>query len=91
MEFTWDRAKQQLNLRKHRLDFADAAMVFEGPTFTFVDDRFDYNEDRYVSLGLLRNMVVVIAHSEQMDIIRVISMRKATKHEERIYFEGLAD
>ncbi len=91
MEFTWDRAKQQLNLRKHRLDFADAAMVFAGPTFTFVDDRFDYNEDRYVSLGLLRNMVVVIAHSEQMDIIRVISMRKATKHEERIYFEGLAD
>lgn len=90
MEFEWDSAKQQSNLRKHRLDFENVAMVFAGATFTFADERFDYGEDRYVTLGLLHDAVVVIAHTEREDMVRVISMRKATTHEERIYFKGFA-
>jgi len=91
MKFEWDEAKQQSNLRKHRLDFADAETVFAGATFTFEDDRFEYGEDRYITLGLLRGIVVVIAHTEREEVIRVISMRKATKNEQRVYFEGFAD
>ncbi len=53
MEFEWDGAKQESNLRKHRLDFADVATVFAGATFTFADDRFDYGEDRFITVGLL--------------------------------------
>jgi hypothetical protein len=91
MKFEWDEAKRQSNLRKHRLDFFDVEMIFAGATFTFEDDRFDYTEDRYITLGLLRGMVVVIAHTEQDEVVRVISMRKATNNEQRIYFEGFAD
>jgi len=91
MKFEWDEAKQQTNLRKHHLDFADAETVFAGATFTFEDDRSKYSEDRYITLGLLHGAVVVIAHTEREDVIRVISMRKATKNEQRVYFEGFAD
>ncbi len=91
MKFAWDRAKQQSNLVKHRLDFADAATVFAGATFTFEDDCYEYNEDRYITLGMLRGAVVVIAHAEQEGIVRVISMRKATINEQRVYFVGIAN
>jgi uncharacterized DUF497 family protein len=91
MKFEWDEAKQQANLGKHRLDFADVETVFAGAIFTFEDDRFEYSEDRYITLGLLRGTVVVIAHTEREGVIRVISMRKATKNEQRVYFEGFAD
>ena len=91
MKFEWDEAKHQSNLRKHRLAVAVVATVFAGATFTFEDNRFDYREDRYITLGLLREAVVVIAHTEREEVIRVISMRKATKNEQRVYFEGFAD
>jgi uncharacterized DUF497 family protein len=87
MKFTWDEHKRTSNVSKHGLDFADASIVFAGATFTFKDDRFDYSEHRFVTLGLLRTMVVVIAHIEQDNMIRIISMRKATRHEQKTYFE----
>lgn len=90
-EFTWDEAKRQTNLAKHGFDFADAEIVFSGLTFTFEDDRFGYGERRFITLGMLNLTVVVIAHTEQNHVIRVISMRKATKHEQRLYFREIAD
>lgn len=51
MKYTWDEAKRQSNLRKHRLDFADAEIVFDGLTLTFEDDRFDYSEQRFITIG----------------------------------------
>jgi uncharacterized DUF497 family protein len=91
MNLEWDEVKRQSNLRKHRLDFADVEIVFSGATFTFEDDRFEYSEGRYITLGLLRGTVVVIAHTERENMIRVISMRKATKNEQRLYFEEFTD
>ena len=88
MKFEWDETKRQTNLRDHKLDFVDAEIVFTGITFTFEDDRFEYGEDRFITLGLLREMVVVIAHTERKDTVRMISMRKATKNEQRLYFEN---
>jgi uncharacterized DUF497 family protein len=88
MKFEWDETKHQTNLRDHKLDFADAEIVFSGITFTFEDDRFEYGEDRFITLGLLRELVVVIAHTERNDTVRLISMRKATKNEQRLYFEN---
>jgi uncharacterized DUF497 family protein/predicted DNA binding CopG/RHH family protein len=64
MHFTWDETKRRGNLGKHGFDFVDASTVFEGPTFTFEDDRFAYGEQRFITLGLLRGRVVVIAHTE---------------------------
>jgi uncharacterized DUF497 family protein len=91
MKLTWDEAKRRSNLIKHRLDFADASTVFDGITFTFEDNRFDYGEQRFTTLGLLRSTVVVIAHTERDDDIRVISMRKATKYEQKLYFQSFTD
>ena len=91
MQFTWDERKRRSNLAKHGFDFADAEAAFTGPTFTFKDDRFDYSEERFTTLGMLEGVVVVLAHTERDNKIRVISMRKATKNEQKVYFQGLAD
>ena len=89
MRFTWSEAKRQLNLKQHGIDFVDAPTVFDGPTFTYEDDRFDYSEQRFVTLGVLEGLVVSIAHTETPRSIRVISFRKATKHEQTIFFKNL--
>lgn len=89
MRFTWHEPKRQMTLEKRGLDFADTEQVFAGPTFTFEDDRRDYGETRFVSLGLLRGQVVVIVHTETADEIRIISMREAEKDEQRLYFSNL--
>jgi uncharacterized DUF497 family protein len=89
MRFSWTEAKRQLNLQQHGLDFVDAARVFDGPTYTYEDDRFDYSEQRFVTLGLLEEVVVSIVHTETPRLIRIISLRKATKHEQTIFFKNL--
>jgi uncharacterized DUF497 family protein len=65
--------------------------VFEGPTFTFEDDRFAYDEQRFVTLGFLGPVVVSIVHTESPSHIHVISFRKATRNEEAILFKNLQD
>ena len=90
MQFEWDERKWQINLKKHRLDFADAGIVFSGVVITILDNRFSYGEDRWFSLGLLDDVVVAIAHTDRKNHIRIISMRKATKHESQIYFSQIA-
>ncbi|WP_225226074.1 BrnT family toxin [Komarekiella delphini-convector] len=91
MRFTWDENKRQLNLGKHGFDFVDASQVFEGVTFTFEDERYAYGEQRFITLELLRRRVVVIAHTEVGDEIRVISMREGTKREQIIFFQSLSN
>ena len=89
MRFTWHEVKRESNLRDHGLDFVDAPAVFEGATFTYEDDRFPYGEQRLVTLGLLRGIVVSIVHTETPRRIHIISFRKATKHEQTIFFQNL--
>lgn len=89
--FEWDDTKRQLNLRKHGIDFADAERIFAGFTLTAEDAREYYGEPRYLTLGLLEDQVVSVAHTERADLIRIISIRKATKHEARYYFSQLAN
>ncbi|MFQ5812832.1 MAG: BrnT family toxin [Anaerolineae bacterium] len=89
MRFTWHEPKRQVTLKKRGLDFAHAEQVFAGPTFTFEDDREDYGEERWVTIGLLRDKVVVIVHTETEDEIRVISMREANKDEQLLFFSNL--
>ena len=89
MRFSWSDAKRTRNIQTHGFDFVDAPRVFEGPTFTYEDDRFDYSEQRFVTLGLLDGLVVSIVHTESVRQIRIISFRKATKYEQAIYFKNL--
>jgi uncharacterized DUF497 family protein len=80
-----------LNRARHGLDFVDAPRVFDGTTFTFEDDRFDYAEQRFVTLGILDGSVVSIVHTETPRVIRIISFRKATIREQAIYFAQVRD
>lgn len=88
MRFSWYEPKRQITLKRRGGDFAHAEQVFMGPTFTFEDDRKDYGEQRWVSLGLLREKVVVIVHTESEDEIRIISMREADKDEQILFFSN---
>ena len=90
MKFEWDEAKRKSNIKKHGFDFVDAEKVFNGATFTINDDRFDYGKNRYITLGMLEGIVVVITHLEEDELIRIISIRKATKNEQKIYFKGFS-
>ena len=89
--FVWDEAKRRLNLRKHGIDFMDAERIFRGVTLTAEDTREDYGEQRFLTLGLLEDQVVSVAHTEQSEEIRIISIRKATKHEARFYFSQITN
>ena len=89
MEFTWSEAKRAANIKAHGLDFVEAASVFEGVTFTFEDDRFFYDEQRFVTLGLLAGVTVSVVHTENEYEIRIISFRKATKRESQIYYREI--
>ena len=90
MRFEWDERKREENLRVHGYDFDDAHEVFQGPTATFEDDRFEYGESRYVTLGLLRGCVVSIAHTEAKSV-RVISLRRASRNEQAAFFRQVQD
>ena len=88
---TWHEVKRRTNLKRHGFDFIDAEEVFDGVTYTYEDDRLAYGEQRFVTLGLLRAIVVSIVHTEEGDHIHVISMRKATRREREIYFQSIAN
>ena len=89
MRYIYDPDKKAKNLKKHRLDFDDARGVIEsGQTVTFEDQRYAYDEVRYITLGLLRGEVVAISTTETETTVRIFSMRKAEKNEQKIYFEN---
>lgn len=89
--FSWDEAKRRANLRKHGIDFVDAEQIFHGFTLTAEDTREAYGERRFLTLGLLEDQVVSVVHTERGNDIRIISIRKATKHEARFYFSQIVD
>lgn len=91
MEYEWDEAKRLANLRKHGIDFTDVKIVFDGDILTVEDDRYSYGEQRFVTLGLLQGRVVAVVYTEREARIRIISARKATKYEQRVYFEQLSN
>ena len=92
MHYSFDSAKRAANLRKHGLDLEDARQVIEsGDTVTFEDLRYEcheYDEPRFITFGMLREQVVVIVTAEVESHIRVISLRKADRHEQKIHFEN---
>ena len=89
--FAWDDTKRRANLKKHGIDFVDAEKIFRGVTLTAEDTREAYGEQRFLTLGLLDDQVVSVTHTERGNDIRIISIRKATKHEARYYFSQIVN
>lgn len=91
MQFEWDEAKRRSNLERHGFDFVDVEGIFASDVFTLLDDRFNYGEIRFLTLGMLNGTVVAVAHTETDEVTRVISFRKASKNEEEIYYAEITD
>lgn len=91
MEFEWDEDKRLANIKNHGIDFSDVSEVFDGDVFTIEDDRYSYGEQRFVTFGLLKSLVVAVVNTDRGELIRIISIRKATKNEYRSYFQAIAD
>jgi uncharacterized protein len=72
-------AKRKRNLTDHGLDFVDVERVFNGPTFTFEDDRCRYDEQRFVTLGLFKGIAVSVVHTETKDRIQYHFFPKGDK------------
>ena len=83
MTFEWDERKNKDNIRKHGFDFVEAWEIFELPMLTDIDSR-EVFEQRMTGIGFLRQHIVVIIFVEgDDDTIRIISLRKALKHERK--------
>jgi uncharacterized DUF497 family protein len=90
MKFLWERTKAQANERKHGISFELAQSVFYDQfVVTRLDDRFDYGEERFLSVGEASDgRVLAVAHTDDDAIIRIISARKATRLERLPYEEA---
>ncbi len=91
MFFEWDDHKNDSNIRKHGIDFRDVVEMFAHPMLTRLDARRAYGEDRWIGIGLLKNIVAVTVYLEWEDeeTIRIISARKATRHESKEYHKRI--
>jgi uncharacterized DUF497 family protein len=81
MELTYDPSKRVRILAERGLDFAEAAMVFEGLTLEVEDNRRDYGETRIVCYGLLDERMVVVGYTPRGAARHIFSMRKANERE----------
>ena len=88
MRFEWDEVKRRANIGKHGIDFVDAPQVFADAFVVMEDVRFDYGESRFLALGLLHGIVVVVAYATAVGAVtRVISMSTRTSHEAAMNFD----
>lgn len=88
MEFEWDEAKAEANLRLHGVSFELAKTVFRDAfAVERLDDRRDYGEERIVIIGMATGHIILfVAYTERGERIRIISARRATQHEKDDYF-----
>jgi len=88
--FEWDDEKNAANIAKHGVSFATASRIFDGPIVTAIDDRRDYGEVRWNSIGMVDGvLVLVVTHTDRQGRIRIISARPAKRTERRRYDEAL--
>ncbi len=85
MWIEFDEAKRATTLKARGLDMARAEEVFAGATLTVEDDRQDYGEVRYITIGFLDEAMVVLIWTRRDDAHRIISMRRANERERRLY------
>jgi hypothetical protein len=90
MQIFWDTRKAASNLKKHKVSFEEAGTVFaDALSITGADPDHSVGEHRYVTFGQsVRGRLLAVAHTDEGDIIRIISARVATRHEKRIYEES---
>ena len=90
MQFEWDEKKRLEVIEKRGVDILESALIFEGRVLTKVDDRADYGEVRYISLGLVDEEPYVVVHTERNGATRLITAWKGGQLEREQYQAGIA-
>jgi uncharacterized protein len=85
--FEWDPTKREANLQKHGIDFVDAVRIFEGLVLEHEDRRKEYGEARFLGLGNVEEQLVAVIYTPRGATFRIISARKANRHEKAAYRE----
>lgn len=90
LSFEWDASKAKTNLSKHGVRFEEASTVFGDPlSLTIPDPAHSQAEDRFIIVGYShQRKILVVVHTERGDNIRIISARRASRRERKIYEEG---
>jgi len=91
LNFERDEEKAKANLKKHRVSFDEATTVFfDAFSITIPDPEHSVDEQRYIDIGSsVKGRVLVVVYTERAASIRIISCRKATRSERKIYEEGI--
>lgn len=83
----WDQNKNQINQKKHGIDFLDAIEIFNDyDRIEYIDNKKDYNELRYQTIGIVQEMVLFVVYTHRKGYCRIISARKANKDERETYY-----
>jgi uncharacterized DUF497 family protein len=93
VRFEWDEEKNRANYQKHGVLFETAARVFLDPDLVMVQDREVDGEERWQTIGVVEGFqILLVAHTirdeDDVEIVRIISAREATRHERRVYEHG---
>jgi uncharacterized DUF497 family protein len=86
MALEWDERKRRSNLRKHGIDFADLAPLFDGPVSDKPDQRREYGEPRRVAVGRVGGMILSVVYTWRGEARRIISARRANRHEREDFY-----
>lgn len=87
MNVEWDARKAAINLARHRVDFADAARIFDDRVVGALDRRTDYGEDRWIAIGVVDGRELVVVYTVRNGVYRLISAWRATRHEREAYWQ----
>jgi len=90
VRFTWDAAKNTLNLRKRGFDFAFATLIFDGPALVREDRRWDYGERRFIAIGVADGLHLTVVFTDRVRadgelVRRIISARRSSRQERQVY------
>jgi len=93
IRFEWDEEKNKINQKKHSLDFETAKLVFDDPFCVTFVERVSDGEERWHAIGSIEKiLVIVVVHMYRQDgsdeVIRIISARRATRHERKLYAQA---
>lgn len=89
-KFEWDETKNQANIHKHGLSFTTATKIFDHPVCTVLDNRENYGEDRYITLGTVNGVIVlVVVHTDRNGKTRIISARPTSQKERNRYYDQI--
>lgn len=90
MEFEWDENKRRQVKQKHGVDLLYAALIFRGPVLTKRDERANYGEDRFISLGMVEDVCFIVVHTNRNEVTRLITAWKGGQLEHDQYQAGIA-